>query len=248
MSILLIRANRNEVDQSALESYGVDCIVDPYLSIAKVHNPVGIARLREALIAPGNKWLVATSTNALSFFQAELKTGELQKIIQTQRDLRFAAIGAETEKQLREVGAEKVLRSSEADSQSLAKVIAETEPCPVVIPSSSIAMKSLSQTLNSRGFELIEEVIYATESVTHIPASVKQIAANQISGVLLRSPSAARAFVGFNGIVDLPVFCAGRTTATQAGVLGLTVSAVSADPSPETVALTISEYLKAHSS
>jgi uroporphyrinogen-III synthase len=77
---------------------------------------------------------------------------------------------------------------------------------------------------------------------------VKQIAGGQISGVLLRSPSAARAFVDFTGSVDIPVFCAGRTTATQAEVLGLTVSAVSADPSPETVALTISEYLKAHSS
>jgi uroporphyrinogen-III synthase len=248
MSILLIRANRNDVDQSALATYGIESIVDPYLSITKAHNPVGVALMRDALIAPGKKWLVATSTNALSFFQAELNPDELPQIIQSQPELRFAAIGAQTEQQLRDEGAVNVLRATEADSQSLAAVIAQTEPCPVIIPSSSIAMKSLSRTLMARGFELIEEVIYATEAVTHLPASVEQIAGGQISAVLLRSPSAARAFVDFNGIVDLPVFCAGRTTATQAEVLGLNVSAVSADPSPETVSLTISEYLKAHSS
>lgn len=246
MSILLIRANRNDVDQAALDVHGVESIVDPYLSISKVNNPGGIARLREALIAPGSKWLVVTSTNALSFFQAELNPGELEQIIQTAPDLNFAAIGAQTEKLLNDLGAHNVLRASEADSDSLASVIAKTEPCPVIIPSSSIAMKSLSRTLITHGFELVEEVIYATEAVTRFPTSVKQIANGQISGVLLRSPSAARAFVDFNGVVDLPVFCAGRTTAAQAGMLGLSVSAVSVDPSPETVALTISEYLKAH--
>ncbi|BDU10189.1 hypothetical protein AINA4_01100 [Aurantimicrobium sp. INA4] len=248
VSILLIRANRNDVDRAALDAYGVESIVDPYLSITKVDNPVGIARLREALIAPGNKWLVATSTNALSFFQAELGPGALEQIIQSQPDLKFAAIGAQTEQQLRDVGAVNVLRASEADSHSLATVIAETEPCPVVIPSSSIAMKSLSRTLQSHGFDLVEEVIYSTETVSHFPSSVKQIAEGQISGILLRSPSAVRAFVNFNGVVDIPVFCAGLTTAAQAGMLKLNVSAVSADPSPETVALTISEYLKAHGS
>lgn len=246
MTILLIRANRNDVDQVALQACGVSSVIDPYLNITNAKNERGIARMRDALLAPGKKWLVATSTNALSYFEAGLKPGELQKIIQSQSDLSFAAIGSQTQKQLSNLGAVDVVRADEADSLSLSTVLAQTEPCPVIIPSSSIAMKTLSNTLRQGGFELVEEVIYRTEPVEHIPPSVARISSGQISGVLLRSPSAARAFVDFNGVVDIPVFCAGGTTAAQARALGLTVAAISPDPRPETVALTTSEYLKAH--
>jgi uroporphyrinogen-III synthase len=64
------------------------------------------------------------------------------------------------------------------------------------------------------------------------------------SGVLLRSPSAARAFFEFNGTTELPVFCAGHTTSAQASNVGLKVAAVSSDPSPAAVARSVFDYFK----
>ena len=49
MSVLLLRANRNEHDADALRARGLDVVVDPYLHIAQVDNPDGAARLLEHL-------------------------------------------------------------------------------------------------------------------------------------------------------------------------------------------------------
>ncbi|MDF9809802.1 uroporphyrinogen-III synthase [Aurantimicrobium minutum] len=248
MTILLIRANRNDADQKALSSLGIDTKIDPYLVISAVENPAGVERIRQALKATGNKWLVATSTNSLGFLETAMLPGELTNLIRTQPGLNCAAIGELTEQQLRELGARTVLRAPISDSQSLSNVLGNLEPCPVVIPSSNIAMKSLSHGLAKRGFTLIEEVVYSTNIVTQIPASVAEIAEGKFTGVLLRSPSAARAFAAFNGAVTLPVFCAGRTTSAQAVELGLNVVTVSSDPTPLSVAQSITSYLKEHKS
>jgi len=47
MTTLLIRPNRNEVDRAALETYGIDTLIDPYLQIEKVSNHEGASRLVE---------------------------------------------------------------------------------------------------------------------------------------------------------------------------------------------------------
>lgn len=248
VTILLIRANRNEVDQLALEARGIQSIIDPYLTISPARNPGGVVRMRDALKAPGEKWLVAASTNSLAMFGKALMPGELEKIIHTQTDIRFAAIGEQTELQLRALGATEVLRGSSADSSALSYVLGQQTPCPVIIPSSNIAMRNLERELSRQGFSLIEEVVYVTETVIHIPASVHSVRTAEVSGVLLRSPSAARAFVSFNGVPNIPIFCAGLTTSSQAEILGLTIAATSPDPSPDSVAQTISEYMKEHNS
>lgn len=248
MTILLIRANRNEVDQSALQALGIDSVIDPYLSITSVKNPVGVKKMHDALKASGTKWLVASSTNSLRFFAEALPPGEIEYLIRTDPDLRCAAIGEQTEQQLRDLGAQNVLRARTADSSSLAEELATRPPCPIIIPASNIAMKSLSHELSLHGFTLIEEVVYSTQEVTAPPKSIAGVRVDEFSGVLLRSPSAARAFFAFNGPVSLPVFCAGRTTSAQAGALNLQIAAVASDPSPASVALSIYDYFKEENS
>jgi uroporphyrinogen-III synthase len=244
MTVLLIRANRNEVDQSALQRRGITSVIDPYLSITPVKNSAGVKRMHNALKTAGKKWLVATSTNSLHFFAEALQPGELEYLIRTDPELRFAAIGEQTEQQLRELGAKEVLRASSADSSSLAMELGKLQPCPVIIPSSNIAMKSLGNELQQHGFRLIEEVVYSTAEVSSTPKSVAGVSSGVFSGVLLRSPSAARAFFNFNGLTEIPMFCAGRTTSAQAGVLGLKIALVSTNPSPASVAQSISDYYK----
>jgi len=244
MTILLIRANRNEVDQSALRGLGFQSFIDPYLSITSVKNSTGVEKMHSALKTAGTKWLVASSTNSLRFFSDALQPGELEFLIHTNPELRFAAIGEQTEKQLRALGAKKVLRASAADSSSLASELLKHPPCPIIIPSSNIAMKSLSYELTQHGFTLIEEVVYSTQAVSSAPKSVAGILQGEFSGVLLRSPSAARAFFEFNGTTELPVFCAGHTTSAQASNVGLKVAAVSSDPSPAAVARSVFDYFK----
>lgn len=246
MTILLIRANRNESDQQALQARGIQSVIDPYLAIHPVHNPDGVERMRAALCAPGMKWLIATSTNSLPLFESALAPGELEEIIRTQPDLYFAAIGSQTELQLRALGASQVLRDTGADSSSLAQLLGKQAPCPVIIPSSKIAMRNFENILPQHGFSLIEEVVYSTETVNHEPVSVRGVRTGEYSGVLLRSPSAVRAFAAFNRVIDIPIFCAGRTTSAQAEILGMTPAGVSPDPSPDSVAQTISNYLKDH--
>ncbi len=244
MTILLIRPNRNEVDVHALNAFDIPAIVDPYLSLSAFSNPKGVRRMKEALNGPGETWLVITSPNALQYFEESLNPGELKNIISNNSKLRFAAIGDQTETQLIEYGAKNILRAKDSYSENLADLLITFKPARVVIPSGSIAMKELPAKLIASGSSVIEEVVYSTNQVTDPPKSVSEIELGNISGVLLRSPSAARAFVFFAGLPDIHIFCAGKTTAATATNLGLVVSGIATDPTPETVAKMIFNKLK----
>lgn len=236
MTVLLIRANQNERDQQQLEP--IPTLIDPYLSISKVVNPEGAQKLLQALKEP-DAWLVITSTNAIHFFEANLEPNQLQQAIKQNPTLNFAAIGQETKKQLQKLTKKPIL-TAEANSESLAQAIAKQNPKTLVIPSSNIAMKTLSENIEAN---IIDEVVYQTQTVETKPASTELIAEGKIEAVLLRSPSAARAFKLFNPNAQIKVFCAGKTTEAEALRLELKVTAIAPDPSPETVARTIKENL-----
>lgn len=243
MKVLLIRPNRNEVDAAALEKLGFDVEVDPYLEIASVPNQAGARRLLEAVRLPGERWLVLTSTNALAFWGQLLAPGELESAIQTS-GLRFAAIGSQTKKQLEELGAREVTVASRADGKALAQLLALESVARVVIPSGSIAMRDIPDTLSAQGFEVISEVVYATELKTSPPSSVAAIAQGEFDAVLLRSPSAVRAFLKFNPDPNLVLCCAGRTTAAELENFGLSADLVTQSPDPDAVAKAICDYFE----
>jgi len=113
-----------------------------------------------------------------------------------------------------------------------------------VLPTGSIAMRDLATALSNTGFTVVREAIYQTESVIETPSSVAAIAHGDVDAVVLRSPSAVRAFVHYNGLPKVHVFCTGPTTARQARELGLSVAAVSRDPSPAALADSIARTLK----
>lgn len=236
MKILLIRPNRNEVDAQALANRGISSVSDPYLTVISANNIVGAKKMAQALREIPGALLIATSTNALPFFQDHLPEGELEDIISQHPTLRFAAIGAQTASQLHDLGARNIIRAEKSYGDSLAEVLTVLPPTTVVIPSGSIAMKALPESLTQAGFTIISEVVYLTDVIASRPPSLDLINAGEISAVLLRSPSAARAFHQLSSGSHLPAVCAGKTTASQALSLGLNVIATSDNPEPEAVA------------
>ena len=244
MRVLLVRANRNERDVAALAQAGIDTVIDPYLSISAINNAAAFARMRAALTSGKPTWLVVTSPNVVSFLDAGLGAGTLSEILTGTPSVKTAAIGDETARQLREFGAVEVFQPLVATSEALAIELCTLPPALAVLPVGSIAMRELGMALSDAGFTVVREVIYQTEPVLEEPSSVAAIASGAVDAVVLRSPSAVRAFVNHNGVPRIRVFCTGPTTARQARELGLQVTAVSPDPSPTSLADTIARALK----
>ena len=242
MKILLIRPNKNEGDKQALEAQGFDVQIDPYLTITQVDNPEGAQKMLEALSKPGRKWLLATSTNAMDYWQRQLPENALQEAITNAKDLHFGAIGSQTKSILEAFGARDIIIPKNNNGASLAEQLAETEPATVIQPAGSIAMKDIPNTLEPIGFEMITEVVYATEAVTETPDSVSQIENNEFDAVLFRSPSAARAFFKFNPEPNLKLISAGKTTAKQLASLGYPADLVIERPDPEAIAEAINKW------
>jgi uroporphyrinogen-III synthase len=244
MTVLLIRANRNNVDRDALAALGIDSLTDPYLTIRSVDNPQGAIRLLNLLASTEPVWLVITSANALTYWYQQCPGGELENLLGKNPAISYAAIGEQTASVLRAFGVRDILVPPVNDSRSLADIMAEGPGCPVVIPSGNISMKSIPERLVPEGFEVIEEVFYATEPVTEVPRSLALIQRGVITSVVLRSPSAARAFFSFVG--ELPrgftVICGGNTTAREARRLGADRAIVASDPSPQAIARTVLEH------
>lgn len=241
MTVLLVRANRNDVDRDALLAVGIDSLTDPYLTIAAVPNAAGALRLLEALGREEPVWLVITSANALTHWYQQCPPGALEAILGKTPEILYGAIGQQTASVLAVFGVGDVVVPGVNDSRSLADIIATYPPSPVVIPSGTISMKSLPQRLVPEGFEVIEEVFYSTEPATEIPRSVALIAEGKIDTVVLRSPSAARAFCALNPHVPpgFRVVCTGETTAAEARRLGVQAPLVTSDPTPITLAKTL---------
>lgn len=244
MRILLIRPNKNEVDKAQLEAAGFEVEVDPYLSISQVDNVDGALRMLEAVRLPEKKWLLATSTNAMDFWQRQLPENSLEEAINASENISFGAIGLQTKAILKSFGAKDVIIPETSNGTSLADQIAKTEPAVVIQPAGSIAMKDIPNTLEPIGFEMITEVVYQTEAVTEAPQSVGEIAEGKFDAVLFRSPSASRAFFEYNPDPKLKLISAGKTTAKQIAELGYQADLVIEKPDPKSIAKEIQRWAR----
>jgi uroporphyrinogen-III synthase len=245
MTTLLIRPNRNEVDQAALQEFGIATHVDPYLQIESVPNATGAQRLIEALQEGSPCWLIISSTNAWHYWLEQTPPDVLETLVTVSHHIKFAAIGEQTASLLHDVGIENVLVPDTKNARSLADLLVQTQPCTVVIPSGSISMRSLPATLVPAGFTVIEEVFYRTEATRHAPESAGRLAELGIDSVLLRSPSAAQAFLASNPTREAGValICGGMTTAERVRSLGVEPDVICSDPSPRAVAIATATHL-----
>ncbi len=233
-SVLLVRSSDNKPDSDAFEAAGFEVISDAYLQISKLENPAGAARLLDALqnATPGT-WLVITSINAVRYFGEQVGFENLRAAL-TNPNLNVAAIGERSAAEIEALGAKNVLLADSANAVSLSESILAKQPKRVILPASSIAMKSLQDAVTLAGVELITEVVYQTETVSEVPGSATALANGDIDVLVLRSPSAARAVAEYvpANQVAARVLVTGNATLTQAQSLGFTNIVVTNSTSP----------------
>ena len=235
--VLLIRADGNQDDASALAALGIESVIDPYIRIDKAPDNTDAHLLLAALSAQGPKWLLATSVNAIRCFAELVGAENLREAIAKATDLRFAAVGARTAESLRELGAVEVLTPELSDSAALAEHLAGIGGGQTaIIPSGLLAMKTLPNRLEVAGWKLIQGVVYTTVTVEDAPDSAVAARAGEFSAVIFRSPSAARAFLSFVPEPSMPLVAAGFTTAKVIEDAGLPVASIPSNPTPKSVA------------
>jgi uroporphyrinogen-III synthase len=235
--VLLIRSAGNEEDAAALSAVGLDSIIDPYLCIKTSKNTDDAKSLLSNLQeAPTPVWLVATSVNAIERWAEIVGIDALTNAIGNRKDLRFAAIGEKTALTLKKYGAEEVLVPEEANAEYLVDTLLKHEKANIILPAGNIAMNTLPNELQKTGWQVTRGVVYETEIVKTPPMSVKLLAEQKISAVIFRSPSSVRAFFHFVDQVEIPLICAGGTTARQLTELNKKCDIISVDPTPKAVA------------
>ena len=237
MSVLLIRANRNDRDKEVLASRGFDVIVEPYLQIAQIDNPEGAARLLNALKSEAD-WLVVTSVNALHYWSNQVEENSIAATIGARPELRIAAIGDTTATAVRNLGAREVVTPDEGTSRVLADVLGEYRPGIIVLPSGSISMRSIPDTLTPRGFTVLEETFYRIDVVDEPPSTADSLTGHGVDVVVFRSPSAVRAFKHFHQSIPEPVLlvASGPTTAAEILEAGWQTDATATNSSAEALA------------
>jgi uroporphyrinogen-III synthase len=244
--VLLIRASGNEKDAAALAALGINSLIDPYLQISHAEDANGARNLVSVLeSSPGPLWLIATSVNAIRIWAELIGEDLLQKSISSRGDLNFAAIGEKTANILRQYGAKGILVPHASNSLALANLlISEHLPGHALIPGGNLAMQNLPHSLSNSGWRVSTAVVYVTKRVALEPKSAQLLRNQEISAVLLRSPSAVRALTHFVPSPEIPLVCAGGTTAQAVEAQGLTVAAISAGPAPSEIAATIQTLLE----
>lgn len=244
--VLLIRAFGNEEDAAALTLFGIDSLIDPYLQISLAEDATAARNLLSELESdPGPLWLIATSVNAILFLADLIGEDLLRKSITSRTDLNFAAVGEKTANILRQYGAKEILAPQEPNSLALANLlISEHLPGHALIPGGNLAMKTLPDSLSNSGWQVSTAVVYETKTATREPKSAELLRNQEISAVLLRSPSAVRALTHFVPSPKIPLVCAGGTTAQAVEAQGLTVAAISAGPTPSATAFTVRALLE----
>lgn len=244
--VLLVRALAgDDRDAEALRARGVDVVEDPYLSVAACADAAAVDRAGHCVaeIASGADWLVVTSQAALRALSELTGADALREsMVKGQaRGLRIATVGAATAAALAELCAVDVLVPSVSTAAALEEQLATLGPASVIAPQGSQAMKGLASGLRALGWQIDEQVVYETTTVTERPASADRLAAGAFAAVVFRSPTALRAVTTF--VPRLPdgtlVVCGGPTTAAEAERLAIGTVVVSPAPTADAVADTV---------
>jgi uroporphyrinogen-III synthase len=239
--VLLIRADSNDADETALAKLGIESLIDPYIEIKVSDNSYegeNLLALLSTTLSP--LWLIATSGNTLKFWSQIVGEDRLRQAITSRGDLRFAAIGETSARTLREFGVREIFLPQQASGKSLAQALVRGFPKGhALIPGGNLAMRILPTTLMLGGWQVSTAVVYTTSPIEIAPKSVQLVRNKEVSAILFRSPSSVRALTHFVPIPEVPLVCAGATTAQALAERGLMVAALSSNPSVEVVASTI---------
>jgi uroporphyrinogen III methyltransferase/synthase len=140
---------------------------------------------------------------------------------------RFAAVGPETAKALRDRGIEPAHVPATADAAELGKTLPDVEGKRVALVRASAADTDLPDILRRRGATIEEVTAYRT---VEAPAESAQplrtaLADPDLRAAVFASGSAVRGFIDLGGTKQLPAITIGARTTTRAVALGFRVIA-----------------------
>jgi uroporphyrinogen-III synthase len=244
--VLLIRAHGNDEDSAELAKFGIVALIDPYLqlTVAEDTGPAfALLDLIESSLEP--VWIIATSVNAIEYWAKLVGQERLRRYFSSRLNLNFAAVGKKTADALSKYGAKRVLVPQEANAATLAKeLISKHHPGRALIPGGNLAMQNLPMDLVDFRWQVNSATVYLTRTVPREPKSAQRVRDLELSAILLRSPSAVEALIHFVPSPQIPLVCAGATTARAVQAQGLRVAAISAGPSPAEVAVAVRALLE----
>ncbi|MGV1005334.1 MAG: uroporphyrinogen-III synthase [Candidatus Nanopelagicales bacterium] len=244
--ILLIRPDGNEADAQALDALGLPSWIDPYLQVA----PTDPATGEKLLVALGEAvgWVLIASPRTLRRWAALVGADRLRAALAgaAEAGWRFGVVGAATARALGEWVTASALVPSE---QSAAGLLRELPPGPAraLLPGSAIARPELAAGLRARGWDVLAAPVYRTAAVRAAPPSAAPLSRGELPGVVLRSPSAARAMLlHARPPAATLLVAAGPTTQAAASEQGL-FCLLAPSGTPAEVAATLAEALRRRS-
>ena len=235
--VLLIRAAGNENDRRALKQVGIESVIDPFLKITPAKDPAGAFELLAELKSTKEPiWVVATSANSLRYWAQIVGVEKLKSEFGTNQKLRFATIGSSTAQIFREFGAQVVLQPNLATGKNLLGELMQMPRAQAIMPIGNLTLRLVQEGLIAGGWRVSALIVYLHGPVDAVPESVSGVEKGEFAAVILRSPSAVRAFLQFVPNPKLPLICGGINAATELQKAGLTAAAILEDPEPTALA------------
>lgn len=246
--VLLIRPDSNETDAVALKKLGLDSVIAPVLQVAPVED-AGAARLlaRALSEADASCWLIVTSPRTWGCWAALADGLGFELAGALARGLRVATVGTATTLSLPSCAHDIVLTSPGISAEHLLAELLEHQPATAIIPASSRARGVLPDGLHAAGWQVRQAKVYDIHPVGVAPDELAGLDDGSLSGVIVRSPSAADALAELvSGPVTAPVFAVGPITAERCRSHGWSVDQIDRTR-PAAVAAAVSSYLAGHS-
>ena len=240
--VLLIRGSGNERDAQALAALGISSVSESFTQITSGEKETALQLLR---FASGNRgWVIVTSRNGVEHWNNLLEPQSLRLFFSKNPALRFAAIGSGSAQALKSLGVAEVLIPIRQSAEGLLDFLSGYPASSAVIPIGNLAGSVLPEGLRRRGWVVHTGVVYVNSPAVLVPAAVTGVGTGEFSAVVLRSPSAARAFAHFLPDSKIPLICGDGSTAATARELALDVAAVADDPSPESIANLVARIME----
>lgn len=194
-------------------------------------------------------WVVVTSANAV---RALAEAAQRRGVTLAVPGLRWAAVGAATERALQDMGVTEVFRPGDATGAALAEGLPVAAGETVLLPRGDLADEYLPRRLAERGARVDTVIVYRTVEApqSSVPAIAAALA-DRPTVVVMSSGSAVRGWLRLAreaGVDDaaraIDVVAIGPTTVAEARRLGLVVAAVASSPHPAAVADAVTQAIQ----
>ena len=219
--VLLVRPDGNDEDAAALAEVGVPTLVEPYLTWLPDPDPEPARELLDVLRCAADEpptWLLLTSPRTYRGWAALVGADRLGDALRAacDRGLRLGAVGAATAATVPGLAGAVVLAPTPSAAGLLDRLRNEL-PGTALLPVSRRAAATLPDGLRELGWQVHVTPVYDIVTVAERPASADLVDTGQVSGVLLRSPSAVRALAAHaHPGPRTTVFAVGPSTSAEA--------------------------------